>query len=330
MELTLQEAKKKLSVVDAELQFVDFDALSFDRSNGMVKFEGSGVEKELSEDVLKNYSALAGFPMKYVGSLTPDMFFGLMKYHADTLKDRGVFTRVSAAFDAKDGKMAGFVDRTFSKVGVADVLEAVASELGDTSQVRRLHHTMTSAAFTVTDESLNASLLTNSDLAYFGATVSLNRLGHSAPDVRATSHRVGCGNVMHSVGQVSAQRFKMYAAPREVVLEKFKSASRDSVKYIHEKMIPDIRRSIEHKVDINKGLNRLATLNRFPQEVQEGVLAAYGAEPGESLFHIASALTRAANNPAMGAWSDRLRFIAAHVTESDHVAECPKCHSLVI
>lgn len=313
----LKESDRKYSSVPVEdIVLLGLEEVAFYSIDKMQKFA-------MDENMMNRLLGYFKIPKNYASRLSPKILLTLLQYHATVAKSTGRFGKTSAVF-RRDVGLLGFTAREYSNIGTADVCEVVADELGGNVVARRYIDTPTHTGFTLTTDELQVEALSK-DTSYFGLTVSYNRLGLKAPSITATSHRPICGNVFDSRESVSSVRFKMLYSPREVVLEKFRSSAREGIGYINSTLIPRLQSTTRKKVeDIDVTIRKIAKTHRLSDDVVDAVRASFATEPGDSLYYVVQALTRAANTQPSPI-DNRLRRVAAALVDRVDENQCPSC-----
>jgi len=156
------------------------------------------------------------------------------------------------------------------------------------------------------------------DRHHFFLGVELDLCGWGLPLVRAVSYRLVCSNGMIAPAGHPGSERKFLAGTREIFLDKLRAASFEAVGYIRSVLIPGIESTLRRSATLEQVLERL------PQRVADLVRSAYSAEDlGGTEYHIANALTRAANYADCPPdWRERLQSLAGELTVGRRCWRC--------
>jgi hypothetical protein len=304
MEPTVAITPEILDRLDGEFlqySFLQIHDIAYSDGKIVITPENSTARREyqMEPDAVEYLAKFVGLPLTYVADVGDPAAVTML--WNDHIRKRGQDIDVLKAV-VRGEHISGFTVRSFHPLRPSAVVNACREAIAECEFERQpcVHGKSIEFALTGPDlrEDFVNTTLGTTDIHRFSVGVEFNYVGQASPTIGAYGHRHTCGNFMYSPYGVGGKPFQIFTSEPGQVLARFTECTRQGVEFIQGTMIPKIRATMEaHIPDVAMEIAGIAKKYGLPESVETLVSEAYRTENlGDTVYHMANAFSRAANN----------------------------------
>jgi hypothetical protein len=302
---------------------------------------GEANRYQVSSDAQHNLADFLAVPYSYFNKIDDDEL--VMRNWNYWMKIRNQNADVTAlkAVTNDQGEMLATSYMSYQPLKPSEVVSACALAMDGAMLERRPYVGHHKFAFHLTSPALYEDFMKETagggDVHHFSVGVTYHMLGTESPSMHTYGHRHFCGNLMQSAYGVSGKNFRIYSTEPSAVMQKFAEYTHKGMEFIRMTMIPKIRLSMDAKLDNPLAdMNDIMVDNGIPERIRDIALESYRQENlGGTMYHVANALTRAANSDRVNPEdAQRLQRLAGETTVKldpavEGPARCQTCHHIL-
>lgn len=325
------QALRQLQDAESGATFANFNAL--EHSGETARFyAGKNVVKEVSiyNKAFQNFlMKKENYPADYVHTLGTTLERDIIHHHIDNLDPFRLNPgnkMVIRTDEAEDFRVVSYLNKIVKPSEVFQMhLDMVP---GKEKTVAHFSMGNSGVRYSILSDAWNVSFLDGHDVSFFGLTGNWND-SFVSPKIFGSAHRPSCANLLNhhrNIGRINAE-FKNFN--KFEVLKRFKSAGMKAIDYVNNHLIPNLGKTTS--ISYQSGMEVLMALvgkYSFSDEARIAIRVALEAEPGDTLYHLIQACTRASTHSItklddVVLINRLLKSLMSSVEEADHT--CVAC-----
>lgn len=328
--MSVNEAVSQLKQSEIGMTFANFNAIEADGDTA-VFYAGKNRVKEVSiynKEFQKFLMKKENYPADYVHTLGQNLEQDIIHHHISKLDpfrlNPGNNLVICTSTD--DLRIMSYLHKY---VKPSEILQMHSEMIpGEEKTVAKFSNSRGGVSYSLLSDKWNVSFMDRGDVSFFGLSANWGD-SFVAPKIFGSSHRPSCANLLYHHKNVGRMNMKFKNMSKLEVMNRFKGAAKKAIDYVNNHLIPNLNSTMS--VTYPNGLEVLMQLvdkYSFTDNGRIAIRQALEAEPGDTLYHLIQACTRAETHSVHDA-NDRvllkrlLKALMASVEQEEHV--CIAC-----